>query len=189
MRKALDFVPALDRPHLLAPPVRAALERWSGAPWADQVQVAEIDPAAADSHELCERYGFDPAAGGTTLVVQAIRGGLARPAAVLVPVGARADLGGRVRRHLATREVRLMDRRQAVAATGMQHGSITVIGLPPGWPVLVDAELAGQGELIVGSGLVRSKIKLPAKALVDITGAMVTSLRREVTDGDADRGR
>ncbi len=57
MSEALSFVPALSRPELLAAPVAAALRDWPGA---DEVLVAEIDPALADTAAFCERYGVPP---------------------------------------------------------------------------------------------------------------------------------
>ncbi|MEV5409601.1 YbaK/EbsC family protein [Thermopolyspora sp. NPDC052614] len=173
MNESLSFVQALSRPDLLATPVRLALERWSGASWFDRVQVAEIDPAAASGLDLCRRYGLDPASGGNCLIVEARRGKQSRPAACLVPPGTKADLNGLVRRHLNARQVTMLDRERAITDSGMEYGSITVIGLPSEWPVLVDASLSDLPDLIIGSGRLRSKLKLPANALLDMTGAAV----------------
>ena len=58
----------------------------------------------------------------------------------------------------------------AVAETGMQYGGITPIGLPEGWPVLIDAAVGAAPEVIIGSGIRASKLVLPGKALVDLPG-------------------
>ena len=44
-----------------------------------------------------------------------------------------------VRKHLGVRKISFAPMDDAVALTGMEYGGITPIGLPAGWPVLVDA--------------------------------------------------
>jgi prolyl-tRNA editing enzyme YbaK/EbsC (Cys-tRNA(Pro) deacylase) len=65
---------------------------------------------------------------------------------------------------------------QAVMESGMEYGGITPIGVPPGWPILVDATVAATPSVVVGSGIRGSKLRLPGPALADLPGA-------EVTDG------
>ncbi|WP_103953684.1 YbaK/EbsC family protein [Nonomuraea solani] len=173
MSDSLQFVPALSRPELLAEPVRAVLERWAEAPWSEDVQVAEIDPAFAGGSELCDHYGLDPKFGGNCLVIEARRGGVFKRAACLIPPGTRADLNGVVRRHLQVRQVTMLDRDSAVSDSNMDYGSITVIGLPSDWPVLIDASLSDLPRLVIGSGRLRAKLRLPGEALADMTGATV----------------
>ena len=54
----------------------------------------------------------------------------------------RADVNGVARRRLDVRKASFMPMDEAVAGTGMEYGGITPIGLPPDWPVLVDAAVA-----------------------------------------------
>jgi prolyl-tRNA editing enzyme YbaK/EbsC (Cys-tRNA(Pro) deacylase) len=61
----------------------------------------------------------------------------------------------------------------AVAETGMEYGGITPIGLPTGWPLLVDAAVAGSAWVVVGSGLRRSKLSLPGHHLATLPAAQV----------------
>jgi prolyl-tRNA editing enzyme YbaK/EbsC (Cys-tRNA(Pro) deacylase) len=60
-----------------------------------------------------------------------------------------------------------------VAATGMEYGGITPIGLPPDWALWVDAAVAATPEVIIGSGVRRSKLVLPGAALAQLPGAEV----------------
>ena len=55
---SLTWVPALDRPDLLADPVRAAVEAWAAVDdrVADAVVVTEIDPDLADTAALTAAY-------------------------------------------------------------------------------------------------------------------------------------
>ena len=57
MTEALSFHPAMSQPGLLAAPVAAALAGWPGPGLVDEIQVAAIDPALADTAAFCERYG------------------------------------------------------------------------------------------------------------------------------------
>ena len=60
---------------------------------------------------------------------------------------------------------------EAVALTRMEFGGITPLGLPAGWPILVDESVAVAGDVVIGSGLRRSKLLVPARALVDLPGS------------------
>jgi prolyl-tRNA editing enzyme YbaK/EbsC (Cys-tRNA(Pro) deacylase) len=55
----------------------------------------------------------------------------------------------------------------------MEYGGITPIGLPAGWPILVDSRVAQTSYVIIGSGVRRSKILLPGAALAALPGAQV----------------
>jgi prolyl-tRNA editing enzyme YbaK/EbsC (Cys-tRNA(Pro) deacylase) len=167
---SLVLVAALSRRDLLAPPVSAALDGWKRA--AD-VQVAPIDPDLADTAAFCEFYDVAPEQSANCVVVAAKRGGEVRYAACMVLATTRADVNGMVRRHLDARKASFAPMDDAVALTGMEYGGITPIGLPDGWPVLVDAAVIGAGPVIVGSGIRGSKLELPGEALADLPGAVV----------------
>jgi prolyl-tRNA editing enzyme YbaK/EbsC (Cys-tRNA(Pro) deacylase) len=55
--------------------------------------------------------------------------------------------------------------------TGMEYGGITPIGLPTGWPILVDAAVAAAAEVVIGGGVRGSKLFLPGRALLSLPGA------------------
>ena len=55
----------------------------------------------------------------------------------------------------------------------MEYGGITPLGLPAGWPVLVDAAVADTPHLVIGSGVRHSKLILPGKLLASLPGARV----------------
>jgi prolyl-tRNA editing enzyme YbaK/EbsC (Cys-tRNA(Pro) deacylase) len=167
---SLDLVAALDRPDLLAAPVAAALTRWGRAP---EVRVAAIDPSLADTAAFCAAYDVALDASANCVVIAAKRGGEVRYAACMVLATTRADVNGVVRRHLDARKASFAAMDEAVALTGMEYGGITPIGLPDGWPVLVDAAVVAAGDVIIGSGIRGSKLALPGAALADLPGAVV----------------
>jgi prolyl-tRNA editing enzyme YbaK/EbsC (Cys-tRNA(Pro) deacylase) len=169
----LEAVPARERPDLVAPPVAAALAAWAGPVPVDEIGVAEIDPGLADTAAFCQRYevGLDESA--NCVVVAARRGGETRFAACVVLATTRADVNGLVRRHLEGRRASFASLEAAVAETTMEYGGITPIGLPADWPILIDAAVAASPRVVVGSGLRRSKLTLPGKALGDLPRAEV----------------
>ena len=171
----LDWIPALERRDLLAEPVAAAIAAWpDGA--VDALLVAEIDPDLADTAAFCERYGVALDASANCVVIVGRRGGESRIAACVVLASTRADVNNLVRRRLDVRKASFAPMDDAVAATGMEYGGITPVGLPAGWPLLIDAVVVTQREVVIGSGLRRSKLCLPGAALAVLPGA-------EVVDG------
>jgi prolyl-tRNA editing enzyme YbaK/EbsC (Cys-tRNA(Pro) deacylase) len=167
---SLRLVPALSRLDLVAEPVARALQVWSrGA----EVRVAEIDPELADTAAFCAAYGVGLDVSANCVVVSGKREGEVRYAAAMVLATTRADVNGVVRRQLDVRKASFAPMDTAVAETGMRYGGITPIGLPDGWPVLVDAAAAATDEVVIGSGIRGSKLALPGKALADLPGARV----------------
>jgi prolyl-tRNA editing enzyme YbaK/EbsC (Cys-tRNA(Pro) deacylase) len=172
MDMTLAVQPALARPELLAAPVAAALRAWSDTS-AAEVEAAAIAPGLADTAAFCERYGVAPADSANCVIVAAKRGGVTAYAACVVTATSRADVNGLVRRHLDARKASFAPVDEVLAATGMQYGGITPIGLPEGWPVLVDPVVAAHPRVVVGSGIRGSKLWLPGRLLAQLPGAQV----------------
>jgi prolyl-tRNA editing enzyme YbaK/EbsC (Cys-tRNA(Pro) deacylase) len=162
-------MPARERPDLLASPVAAAVD----ARAAEDVLVAEIDPAVADTAAFCERYDVPLDLSANCVVVAGRRGQDTRLAACVVLATTRADVNGLVRRRLDARKASFAPMELAVAETGMEYGGITPLGLPTGWPVLVDAAVLDVPHVVVGSGLRRSKLVVATALLTKLPGAEV----------------
>ena len=169
---SLAAVPALSRPGLLAAPVASALAAL-GEAVAGEVGVAEIDPAVADTAAFCERYGVSPAESANCVVISGKREGEVRYAACVILATTRADVNNVARRELDVRKASFAAMDTAVAESGMEYGGITPLGLPAGWPVLVDAAVADTPHLVIGSGVRHSKLILPGKLLASLPGARV----------------
>jgi prolyl-tRNA editing enzyme YbaK/EbsC (Cys-tRNA(Pro) deacylase) len=167
----LRTAPALDRPELLADPVTRVLKDLQLA----DVHVAEIDPADADTAAFCERYGVGLDQSANCVVVAGRRGADTRLAACVVLANARADVNGVIRKRLDARKASFAPMDVAVAETGMEHGGITPVGLPDGWPLLVDQAVVDAGLVVIGSGLRRSKLVLPGRLLAQLPGAEVSA--------------
>jgi prolyl-tRNA editing enzyme YbaK/EbsC (Cys-tRNA(Pro) deacylase) len=168
----LDTTPALDRPDLLAEPVAAAIRALGLA----DVLVAEIDPSVADTAAFCERYAVGLDVSANCVVVAGRRGGDTTLAACMVLATDRADVNGVVRRRIDARKASFASMEVAVAETGMEYGGITPIGLPAGWPILVDARVNATDHVIIGSGVRRSKLVVPGALLARLPGAEVIAV-------------
>jgi len=163
----LQTVPVADRSDLLAEPVAAAVGALS------DVLVVEIDPALADTAALVDAYDVPLEASANCVVVAGRRGGEQRWAACVVLATTRVDVNGVVRRRLDVRKVSFASMEDAVEATGMEYGGITPVGVPAGWPVLVDPAVVAADRVVVGSGVRRSKLVLPGSMLLQLPGAEV----------------
>jgi prolyl-tRNA editing enzyme YbaK/EbsC (Cys-tRNA(Pro) deacylase) len=165
---SLTWLPAADRPDLLGHPVAAALQQLTGPAW-----VAQIDDDLADTAAFTDAYSVPPEASANCVVVAARRAGQTTLAACLVLATTRADVNGLVRRHLGARKASFAPQDVAVAETGMAYGGITPVGLPPDWPVLVDAAVAAAEFVVIGSGTRGSKLAVPGAVLAALPSAEV----------------
>jgi prolyl-tRNA editing enzyme YbaK/EbsC (Cys-tRNA(Pro) deacylase) len=165
---SLTWRPVAECPDLLGAPVAAALPALPGPVW-----VAEIDPDLADTAAFTEAYGVPPDASANCVVVAARRAGQTTLAGCVVLATTRADVNGLVRRHLDARKASFAPQDVAVAESGMAYGGITPLGLPPTWPVLVDAAVAAAEYVVVGSGTRGSKLAVPGAVLAALPAAQV----------------
>jgi prolyl-tRNA editing enzyme YbaK/EbsC (Cys-tRNA(Pro) deacylase) len=170
MSESLLWVPALERPELLADAVRKAVEN---EPALAPVQVARIDPEYADTDALCERYDVTKQESANCVVVAGRRGERISYAACLVLATTRADVNGVVRKHLGARKASFAPLADVEAETGMAFGGITPVGLPAVWQLLISPAVAEHAGVVIGSGLRNSKLRLPGACLAALPGALV----------------
>ncbi|WP_328483226.1 YbaK/EbsC family protein [Streptomyces sp. NBC_00377] len=167
-------VPVPDCLDELTRPVADAVRRWSGSVPADQLLHVDTEPEWADTAVFVEQYGRDLLERSANCVVVAgKRGGGTTLAACVVLSTTRVDVNGVVRRRLGARKASFAAMDTAVGETGMEYGGITPIGLPAGWPVLVDPAVVDLPYVLVGSGRRRGKLLVPGKALAELPDAVV----------------
>jgi prolyl-tRNA editing enzyme YbaK/EbsC (Cys-tRNA(Pro) deacylase) len=167
---ALESLPALAHPELLAPTVHEALQAWPGA---TDVAVVEIDPEYADTAAMSERYDVPMAAGANCVIVMGRREGEERLAACLVRADMRADVNNLVKRTLDVRKCSFLPTERAVEESHMEYGGITPVGLPAAWRILVDDACLGIAAAVIGSGVRRSKLLVPGRLLGELPRAEV----------------
>jgi prolyl-tRNA editing enzyme YbaK/EbsC (Cys-tRNA(Pro) deacylase) len=162
--------PASTRTELLAASTLAAL---AAADLLDAIGVVEIDPDISDTAATQEAFGLATESLANCVVVGGKREGVERIAACLVLASTRADVNNVVKRLLDVRKASFLPTERAVALTGMEYGGITPIGLPAGWPILIDRRVVDADLLVIGSGVRRSKILIPGALLSRLTGVQI----------------
>jgi prolyl-tRNA editing enzyme YbaK/EbsC (Cys-tRNA(Pro) deacylase) len=177
----LTSVPASSDTALLAPTTTGVL---LAEGLLDDVGVVEIDPSVSDTATTREVFDLDAAVLANCVIVAGKREGVEKIAACVVLSTTRADVNNAVKRLLDVRKASFLSMERAVELTGMEYGGITPIGLPAGWPILVDSRVAETDVVIVGSGVRRSKILLPGRVLAELPNAQVVDgLGLEVAPG------
>jgi prolyl-tRNA editing enzyme YbaK/EbsC (Cys-tRNA(Pro) deacylase) len=167
-------IPAPDCLDELTGPVADAVRNWSGSVPKDQIVYVHTDPQWADTAVFVEHYGRELLEQSANCVVVAgKRGGESTLAACVVLSTTRVDVNGAVRRRLGARKASFASMDTATGETGMEYGGITPIGLPEGWPVLVDAAVAAAPAVVIGSGVRHSKLALPGELAARLPGAEV----------------
>ncbi len=139
----------------------------------ERIRVAEIDPQFADGESLSREYGIPYDMELNCLVIEGKRSDVIRHAAVIVPYGKRSNMNAKVRNPLDVKEVKLADLDYVTEMTGMEYGSITPIGLPGEWKILIDASVFGQENVIVGGGFANSKLMLPTYLFKEMPNCIV----------------
>jgi prolyl-tRNA editing enzyme YbaK/EbsC (Cys-tRNA(Pro) deacylase) len=167
---ALESLPVLSHPDLLAPSVFEALRDW---PHVNEIATVEIDPDYADTAAMSERYDVPMASGANCVVVMGRRDGAERVAACVVRADTRADVNSLVKRTLDVRKASFLAMDRAVDESGMEYGGITPVGLPDDWRVLVDAACLEIEAAVIGSGVRRSKLLVPGPLLGELPRAEV----------------
>ncbi|WP_255953869.1 YbaK/EbsC family protein [Streptomyces odontomachi] len=169
-----DAIPVPECLDRLVGPVAEAVRHWRGSVPAEQLLLVDTEPEWADTATFVEHYGPELLASSANCVVVAgKRGGATSLAACVVPSTTRLDVNGVVRRHLGVRKASFAPMDTATGETGMEYGGITPIGLPAGWPLLVDSAVVDLPHVVIGSGARRGKLIVPGKALAELPGAEV----------------
>lgn len=174
----LDFKPIIGNENQISKPTYKMLEKLSAL---DKCMYAEIDTNFAGGFEICEKYNFDPKVGINCLVVEARRGDNVSYAALLVPVGYKYNMSSVVRKKLNARTVSVAPLEYVLEHTGMEFGSINPVGLPEDFNIFIDPHALESDRIIVGSGLLKTKICIPSKLLLELPNSeILEGLAKEV---------
>ena len=168
---SLDFIQVNERLDLVAQPVAKALKGVAA-----DVYVSAIDPALSDTAEFCATYGVDMGISANCVVLEAKRADQTWYVACMVLATDRADVNGVIRRHLDARKISFAPMSEAISLTCMEYGGITPVGLPSGWPILVDERVAQADSVIIGAGIRGAKLYVPGKFLADLPNATTLDL-------------
>lgn len=164
----LNFKPIIESEDLVPSCIYDFVSRWNNEIEKKQFLVAEINPEFADDNKLCDEYNIDKKMGFNCLIVECKRNEMVKYCALIVPIGYKYNMGSVVRKYTNSRVVSVAPLEYVISKTGMEFGSITPIGLPEEWQILVDPLIRKQENIIIGGGLVKSKICLPTELFLKL---------------------
>lgn len=164
----LEFVSAVQHPEYVSPQMLLFLKTHE---LTDKIQVAQIDPQYADGEKLSQAYDVDINQELNCLAFAGKRDGQIKYAAVVVPYGKRVNSGAVLKHAMDATKPSFANLDDVIAMTGMEFGSITPVGLPDDWQVLVDSSIKELDEVIVGGGRVDAKFKTTPQTLAELPHA------------------
>ncbi len=170
----LEFKPVEDNLGLISEVAKQTIEKLG----LEGILVAEIDDNYSDTATFCEAYQIDPDDCVNCVIVEAKRSDKSWLAACMVPATIRADINGIVRRELGARKISFASMDKAVNDSKMVYGAITPVGLPAGWPILVDGSVLDKKLVVIGSGVRNSKLLVSGKLLASLPGSKILSLEK-----------
>lgn len=173
----LIFSPIIENENLVPKSIYSFVSEWNNEE-KNKFLVAEINSEFADGNKLCEHYHIDKKLGFNCLIVECKRNDIVKYCALIVPIGYKYNMGSVVRRYTNSRVVSVAPLEYVLEKTQMEYGSITPIGLPDDWMILVDPLIKEQKQIIIGGGLVNAKISLPTELFLKIPNV-------EIVDGIA----
>lgn len=176
----LEVLKAKEHSEMVARPVAEALQNVNKI---EDVLVAEIDPGLSDTAAFCEKYEIGPEVAANCVILRAkinkqIDGGESsvsevRYVACVILATTRVDVNGLMREVLGTKKISFAPMEEAVQGSGMEFGGITPVGLPAGWLIYIDKAVADAPQLIIGSGIRKSKLLVPGSFLATLPNAQV----------------
>ena len=156
--------------NILHPLVQSAVARH-----AIEGEALACRPEWADTAEFCANYAipFDEAC--NTIVV-ALKRTPREYVACLVRADTRLDVNRGVAREVGFKRLSFAGMEETAELTGMEIGGVTLVGLPPEIPILIDDRVMEKATVIVGGGNRTSKIRLRPDELLKLPGARVAPL-------------
>ncbi|MFZ1249997.1 MAG: YbaK/EbsC family protein [Candidatus Microsaccharimonas sp.] len=170
----LTFTKAYEKPELLPTVVLDAIKANNL-----DASVSEINPNFSDTAAFCEAYDISPDESANCVIIEAKRGDKIWYAACMVLATKRADVNGVIRKYLDARKTSFAPMDVAVNLTGMEYGGINPIGLPADWPIIVDTRVKELDDVLIGSGLRKSKLLVSGNTLASLPNAVVLDIVKE----------
>jgi prolyl-tRNA editing enzyme YbaK/EbsC (Cys-tRNA(Pro) deacylase) len=136
-----------------------------------EYELFPCDPALADTAAFCAAYGFSPADSANTIVVVG-KGTPPAYAACVVLATHRLDVNRAVKGRFG-RKSSFAAADETRALTGHEIGGVTVLGLPAGLPIWVDAAVMERERIVLGGGSRNWKVIASPSLLLTLPGVEV----------------
>ena len=157
-------------PSILHPAVRNALE--SAGMRFEPITCRE---EWADTAEFCSNSGISPDEACNAILV-VLKTEPRRYAACLVRADTKLDVNHKVSKEVAFKRLSFASAEEAATLSGQVIGGVSILGLPPEIPVLVDHRVMERPSVIVGGGNRTSKVRLDPHELEKLPNARVADI-------------
>ena len=154
-------------PSILPDDVRNALDAHG-----IEYEVLACEPHLADTAEFCEHYGFTPDMTLNAIVV-VLKTNPRSYVACLVRFDTKLDVNHKVSDVVGVKRLSFASSEETATLTGMLIGGVTIAGLPPEIPILIDTRVMDREKVIIGGGNRHSKVLLPPRELLKLPNARV----------------
>ena len=159
-----------DDPSILHSLVRERLQ--SSAIAADAIP---CDAAFADTAEFCAHYDFAPEDVCNTIIV-VVKKNPKEYVACLVRSDSRLDVNHKVAAAVAFKRLSFASGEETAQLSGMEIGGVTLVGLPPDMPILIDQRVMERSAVILGGGNRTSKVRVDPKELLKLPKARIADI-------------
>ena len=130
-------------------------------------ETVPCDPTLADTAEFCAAYGFAADETCNTILV-VLKKSPREYVACLVRSDTRLDVNHRVAAAVGCKRLSFASAEETAELTGMMIGGVTVAGLPPTMPILIDEAVFEKAAIIVGGGNRSSKVRIAPEQLLKL---------------------
>jgi len=154
-------------PSILPDDVRNALDAHG-----IEYEVLACEPHLADQAEFCEHHGFTPDMPLHAIVV-VLKTNPRSYVACLVRFDTKLDVNHKVSDVVGVKRLSFASSEETATLTGMLIGGVTIAGLPPEIPILIDTRVMDREKVIIGGGNRHSKVLLPPRELLKLPNARV----------------
>lgn len=135
-------------------------------------EVLQCEPHLADTAEFCAHYGYTPDVTCNAIIV-VLKTNPRSYVACLVRFDTKLDVNHKVSEAVGVKRLSFASGEETAALTGMLIGGVTIAGLPPEVPILIDKRVMENERVIIGGGNRDSKVWLPPGELLKLPNARV----------------
>ncbi|HKO54957.1 MAG TPA: YbaK/EbsC family protein [Thermoanaerobaculia bacterium] len=135
------------------------------------------EPHLADTAEFCAHYGIEPEEACNAIVV-ALKTEPRQYVACLVRSDTRLDVNHKVSAAVSFKRLSFASAEETAQLTGMLIGGVTLVGLPPELPILIDERVMERPTVIIGGGNRSSKIRLAPAELLKLPNTRVADIAK-----------
>jgi prolyl-tRNA editing enzyme YbaK/EbsC (Cys-tRNA(Pro) deacylase) len=138
-------------------------------------EVLACAPELADTAEFCAHYGIPPEEACNAILV-ALKTTPRTYVACLVRADTKLDVNKKVSAIAGVKRLSFASAEETADLSGMLIGGVSIAGLPPEIPILIDERVMEQPRIIIGGGNRHSKARLAPAELLKLPNAKVADV-------------